>query len=356
MKIAMVTTQFAEIGGVENVVRSLARELSENHQIYLITREREKNTDEFKGLFEEVYEIEGTEGYLEFLIKGRRFLERNQDSFDVFHFHNWSPILPAVGLDTPKILTYHGTTFDTAVSSKKYFLSAIYWLLEEAALFIPDKVTSITQSHLKPFFTSKDIEIIRNGVDTSLYRPSNEREKLRQKKGIESTGILIVGKHIEEKGHDRLIEAASHLNFRYKLMVPSTGPKTQDLKQKAKDLDVNAEFYGKVSENDLIELYQSADMFCLPSENEGLPLSMLEALSSGVPVSVSEVADNKQIIEESQAGKTFNPENTGEIVKSLQEIREEGSGMSEKARSYSVNNLDWKTIANRYIRIYEKMI
>jgi glycosyltransferase involved in cell wall biosynthesis len=355
MKIGIVTTQFAEVGGVENVVRSISQEFGEQHEVHLITRDREVNTDEFEDCFDEVRILPNTESFLKFLSKGRKFFKNNQSEYDAFHFHNWSTILPAIGIGNNKVLTFHGTTLDVVLSSGNYHKAPLYWILEQIAILSADKFTSITESHLEPFYTRESkTKIIRNGVDTEEFRPrEEEKTRLRDKFDVEGTGILIVGKHIEDKGHEKLIEAVSDLGRENTLMIPSSGPLTEKLKEEAEIRDVNAKFYGKVPLQELKELYSCADLFCLPSENEGLSLSMLESLSSGTPVAVSNIADNKNIVEGSQAGEVFEKESKDEITEVLRKLFSSNlSSLSENARNYALQNLEWSKIAEEYVEIY----
>jgi glycosyltransferase involved in cell wall biosynthesis len=355
MKIGLVTTQFAEVGGVENVVRSISQEFEENHEVHLITRERGVNTDEFEDYFDEIKILSNTESFLKFLSKGRKFFKNHKSEYDVFHFHNWSTILPAIGVGKNKVLTFHGTTLDVVLSSRNYHKAPLYWLLEQVAILSADKFTSITESHLEPYYITEDkTEIIRNGVDTEEFRPrEDEITRLREKFDVEGTGILIVGKHIEDKGHEKLIEAASNLEIQNTLMVPSSGTLTEELKEKAEKREVRAKFYGKVPLQELKELYSCADLFCLPSENEGLPLSMLESLSSGTPVAVSDIADNRGIVEESQAGEVFEKGSKKELTEALRELSSSDlSILSGNARGYALGNLDWSKIADEYLEVY----
>ncbi|MFB6216474.1 MAG: glycosyltransferase family 4 protein [Candidatus Aenigmatarchaeota archaeon] len=337
-----MTTQFAEVGGVENVVQSLAAELSQEHEVDLITRDRPQNTDNMPEDFSSVHVLEGTESYLGFLRKCRSFLRENQDKYDVFHFHNWSTILPAAGLDINSVLTTHGTTFDVQASSGNYLRASLYWMLEETAFNIPDRLTSVTKSHLEPFKIQPPVDIIRNGVDTDKYSPGETQEK------SDKFEILIVGKHNQAKNHPTLIQAVSELE-NTKLLIPSDGPLTEQLKTQANKLGVDAEFSGRVSEHQLIHLYRRADLFCLPSKNEGLPLSMLESLSCGTPVLVSDVGDNDAIMEESNAGATLKSTEAKHVRSGIKHTRQQGlESMSDRARKYATGNLDWEQIANRY--------
>jgi glycosyltransferase involved in cell wall biosynthesis len=355
MKIGIVTTQFAEVGGVENVVRSISQEFEEQHEVHLITRERGVNTEEFEDYFDEVKILSNTESFLKFIFKGRKFFKRNQSEYDALHFHNWSTILPATRIGNNKVLTFHGTTLDVVLSSRDYYKAPLYWILEQVAILSADKFTSITKSHLEPFYIKEsETEIIMNGVDTEDFRPrEGEKTRLRDKFDVEGTGILIVGKHIEDKKHEKLIEAASDLEIESTLMIPSSGPLTEELKEKAEKKGVRARFYGKVPLQELKELYSCADIFCLPSENEGLSLSMLESLSSGTPVAVSDIADNREIVEESQAGEVFEKGSKKEITKAIRRLSSSDlSTLSENARNYALESLDWSKIADEYLEVY----
>ncbi len=353
MKIGMLTTQFADVGGVENVVRELSRRLATEHEISLITREREQNTASFDDSFTDVHVIKDTESYTSYLRNGRRFFKGHGADFDVIHIHNWSPVLALAGLDVPTVMTLHGTTYNV-VRERHGLLKALpYWPLEEIALQVPDIVTSITRSHLNPFWTVRPVEIIRNGVDTDRFRPRpDEREELRDKWNVDGLGVLIVGSHIERKGHRETLIAASELDQEATVMIPSTGPLTEDLKELAETLDVNARFYGRVSDERLAELYSTADVFCLPSTGEGLPLSMLEAMSAGLPVIVSDVGDNREIVEESEAGWTVAKDGT-DIFHTLQTI-ERFEEKGQNAREYAEERLGWDSIVKQYEEVYRR--
>lgn len=345
MKIAMATTQFAETGGVENVVESITEQLSEDHEIHLVTRERAQNTEDLPETFEEVHVLPDTESYLSYLKTARKFFRSNREEFDVLHFHNWSTILPVIGLDIPSVLTTHGTTFDVQASEKKYLKAGFYWLIEEIAFNMPDNLTSVTESHLEPFKVFKPVSIIRNGVDTEKYCPGPAEEK------SDKFEILIVGKHIPAKNHSLLIEAAAEIED-VKLLIPSEGPLTDQLKKQAQELEIDAEFLGRVSEGELINLYRRADLFCLPSENEGLPLSMLEAMSCGTPVLVSDNGDNKQIINESGAGRVIESELQEELKSILKSSLAEKTARAEK---HAEERLSWEKIAAKYEYIHENL-
>jgi len=353
MQIALLTTQFAAVGGVENVVREIASRLATEHEISLVTRQREQNTDEFEDYFTDVHIIEDTESYTSYLRKGRKFFKQYRDEFDVMHAHNWSPVLALVGLDIPTVMTLHGTTYNVVRDQSSTLKALPYWPIEELALQVPDVVTSITRSHLQPFHTVKPVEIIRNGVDLERFRPRpNERDELRERWDVDGLDILTVGSHIPRKGHKEVLLAASQLDQDCTVMIPSRGPLTDQLRELADELDVTARFYGRVPDGTLPELYSSADVFCLPSKGEGLPLAMLEAMASGLPVIVSDVGDNHEIVEESGAGWAITPDSTA-IYHAL-ETADDLEGRGWRARAHAEDELGWDTIVNEYVEVYRE--
>ncbi|MDY6788636.1 MAG: glycosyltransferase family 4 protein [Candidatus Nanohaloarchaea archaeon] len=355
MKIGMVTAQFAETGGVENVVKSVARELAEDHEVSLIVRDREQNAESFDSCFSDVHIIEGSESFSSYLRNGRRFFKEHRDDFDVYHFHNWSTILPYVGIGHPSILTLHGSSTRDAWENGWWFRLPLYWLAEEIAYNTPDVVTSGTRSVQSLFAILKRSRVVRNGVDTDRFRPMPERrEELREKWSVEGEGILICALHRHNKGHKYLFEAASELEEENTVMVTGTGPLTDQLKEKADETGVNAEFYGRVPDSELPELYAAADLFCLPSWAEGLPLAILEAMSAGLPVVLSDISDNRELVEKAKCGVTVPPKDPESLEKALRNVIG-GEFDRGEIRSYAVEKLDWSRIADEYMEVYKNI-
>jgi D-inositol-3-phosphate glycosyltransferase len=116
-----------------------------------------------------------------------------------------------------------------------------------------------------------------NGVDTHLFFPPTADHKAvaRQKFGLPATGhiVLFVGRFVAKKGFDKVIAAASK---DYHLVLAG-GETDQKLPEGVTAL-------GKLPQSELAELYRAADLFILPSTGEGFPLSVQEAMASGLPV------------------------------------------------------------------------
>jgi glycosyltransferase involved in cell wall biosynthesis len=152
-----------------------------------------------------------------------------------------------------------------------------------------------------------------------------------------------------------LIRAAAELEG-VNLHIPSDGPLTDELRRMTEKLGVDVEFHGRVTDEELVDLYRRADLFCLPSKNEGLPLAMLEALSCGTPVLVSDTGDNRRIVKESGAGKALKNTDASTIQEEIESMRNgDLRKMSKNARNYAEQNLDWIRIARRYEEVYRSV-
>ncbi len=118
---------------------------------------------------------------------------------------------------------------------------------------------------------------LQNGVDTDLFRPVSIEERKTRKRQFgldpEKKVLLFVGRFVPKKGYDKVLAARSS---KYQIVCAGgEAPK--------ESLD-NVFFLGKFDQRTLAQVYQTADIFILPSESEGFPLSIQEAMASGLPI------------------------------------------------------------------------
>ncbi|WP_039850174.1 MULTISPECIES: glycosyltransferase [Grimontia] len=134
------------------------------------------------------------------------------------------------------------------------------------------------------------LKVIKNGIDTSRFIPG---DKFKARKALNlPSGVKLIGAsgRLEEvKGHGVLIEAMADLPAHYHLAIAGSGSLESALKDQAERLaiDHRVHFLGHVES--MPTFYQSLDLFCLPSFNEGFPLAPLEAQSCGIPTAVTDV-------------------------------------------------------------------
>lgn len=138
----------------------------------------------------------------------------------------------------------------------------------------------------------RHFDIIKNGIETDKYIFSEiDRKEIRKKLNISESQILVgtVGRLSEQKNPDFIINIAKHFhsNINYKFIFIGEGEMIKSLKQKASQYGIenNIIFFGK--SNNVASMMSAMDIFLLPSKFEGLPITLIEAQTNGLPILVS---------------------------------------------------------------------
>lgn len=143
--------------------------------------------------------------------------------------------------------------------------------------------------------------VLPNGVDTDYFVPSEVQKDIRSSKNILTVARLTD----TQKRTSDLLRALSHLDESWHLTVVGDGPDREILEGMATEIGVfqRVEFKGFVADrNELLEFYQSCDVFALPSAWEGLPLAVLEAMACALPVVTSDIQAFRGLIKHEENG------------------------------------------------------
>jgi glycosyltransferase involved in cell wall biosynthesis len=203
-----------------------------------------------------------------------------------------------------------------------------------------------------------DIPIIYNGVNTQTFQPfANFRQDLE-------INILCVGRLIERKGQHHLLRAFANLcagcDRPLRLILAGTGDAEKALHQLAADLGVaeQVNFIGFVSRNDMPTVYPQADIFVLPSQNEGMSIALLEAMASGLPVVVTDTGGTAELVQAGVNGYTVPWADLSELTQALaslvkdQEMRQR---MGRESR-HIVEQFSWPAITRVYLELCTRII
>jgi glycosyltransferase involved in cell wall biosynthesis len=146
------------------------------------------------------------------------------------------------------------------------------------------------------------VTVLRNGVDTALFRPT-ERDATRRALRLTRPTLISVGLLIERKGHHRVIEALTRLPD-FDLLVVGEGSEHGRLEALATRLGVGdrVRLLGARPHAELPALYSAADALVLASDREGWPNVLLEAMACGTPVVASNIWGNPEIVQRPEAG------------------------------------------------------
>ncbi|SFK65231.1 Glycosyltransferase involved in cell wall bisynthesis [Halogranum rubrum] len=200
------------------------------------------------------------------------------------------------------------------------------------------------------------ITTVPNAVDTNTFRPPSNRTH------SEHPRILFVGRLVENKGPDRLLEALPAVFESHSDTVASfvgTGPLRAELEQQSVRLGIadRVQFHGVV--DSVARKMRHADIFCRPSLTEGLPLTLLEAMASGIPPVMTPVADVPTVIDHERTGLLVEPNASAistaltTLLKNDDHTQQMGSQAREAITS---NGYGWAQRASSVLDVYESTL
>jgi glycosyltransferase involved in cell wall biosynthesis len=208
------------------------------------------------------------------------------------------------------------------------------------------------------------IRIVPNGVDPQMFRPIEGLEKLKRRIGIDNRQcILFVGGLIPRKGLHFLMEAAKQVvkeNKEIRFVIVGDGPLKNHLIAYSKKSGIynNFVFLGNVSDDSLSKLYNCADVFVLPSVQEGQGLALLEAQATAKPVVAFNVGGVSEIVLDKQTGRLIEPDSIelAKVILSLLSDKSLREKMGHLGREFVCNNFSWDICAQKMFQIYNEAL
>ncbi len=194
----------------------------------------------------------------------------------------------------------------------------------------------------------RDIDIIHNGIDVEGFNPDF---KIKKELRILSTSRLI-----RRKGIEYLINAVFDLE-NIRLDIVGDGNLRNKLENLSAKLNLGNKvfFHGNIPHNQLKSFYQNADVFVLPSLNEGMSNSLLEAMASGLAVIATDTGGTKELIKDNGfVVEKGSPESIAHKLKLLERDRGLAVSMGKKSRN-AAKNINWKNAAKKYKGVYNEL-
>ena len=210
---------------------------------------------------------------------------------------------------------------------------------------------------LKKGVNEERVCLIHNGIDLDEI---NKAPRLDLEGDIK---LLFVGKIKQVKGIDLLLKAISTLDLstkeKIKLYIAGSGPYEKNYKSLARSLKVSkyVQFLGHLPLSKCFSLYKSCDILILPSRLEGFPITLLEALGSGIPIIATSVGGITEIVKNNRNGLLVGL-NTREITQKIKFLVDH----PEVRKQFSKNNLmdaekySWQKIAQQYLNLYKSLV
>jgi glycosyltransferase involved in cell wall biosynthesis len=272
-------------------------------------------------------------------------VESAKISADVLYAH-W--ILPS-GMFTAKarkgeklVIHVHGTDFNLMRKSR---------LLRRISIGILRKADGIIcvsneQEQVIKRLVNCPVTVESMGVDLSLFN-AKPKEEFNKK-------VLFVGRITQAKGVDHIV-AAARIMPDWNFTIVGDGPYLPQLKEGAAGL-LNMAFSGAVANHELPKYYHEADLFLLPSQREGMPVSIIESLACGTPVIATDVGQISELIINGENGQLID-ESAESIEVALNSIATQGTWqqMSRNAAG-SVSDRDMNEVAKRISSFMEGLL
>lgn len=319
-KILLVITK-SELGGAQIFVLNLARELQKKGmRVSLAVGEEGFLSEEFEKLDFPVFKIKGLKRSLNPLKIFTYFFDLyfllKKEKFNIVHF-NSSNTLP--GALSAKILsskikivfTFHGLSLLDPQYKKSFFLKTLNYIFFKIFLFFVDSGVFVSNLNLA---WAKKIGLYKKGV--CIYNGINNPEKdfLEKEKAISELDNITnknladhyilgtVGRLDYPKNHKFLLEMMDDIikiKQHAKIIIIGDGPEKKNLKSSIKEKNLEDKIILAGAQKNAYKYLKAFDIFVMPSRYEGLSISLIEALFSGVPILASDVGGNSEVLMES---------------------------------------------------------
>lgn len=313
MKRVLHITYDMGIGGTEQVINQLIRGMDKNvveHRICCI--------EGSLGAIGLVLQNDGVEievlarqpGFDWALIKGIRQLIKAHH-IDIVHCHQYTPWVygwfAAIGTKAKVFFTEHGRFFPDRHRGKA-------WLINKLMAATTAKITAISKATKAAlveyeFLREHKIDVIYNGIEPLISTEAG-RAKARHELGIKPQQRVIgtVARLDPIKNQAMLLEAFALLAPDFPdlvLLLVGDGPERQNLEQRVNKLNISEQVIFAGFKSPATDYMALMELFLLPSLSEGTSMTLLEAMSLGIPCLVSDVGGNPEVIHHPELGEVF---------------------------------------------------
>lgn len=385
---SLIFGSLLKLGGYQVFIYNLLKHLSQkNHRVSLLVTENEYAANRtFYGqlpftVFPLIKKTKWFARYLPWIVQRNLQTMQKKHQFDIWQIVGAYPAgflaTPLAGT-VPLVLRTHGDDIqrDDTLSYGLTLDTKIQNRVRETCHTM-DRLIALTPSVSTCYQTMgipnhKIIEI-PNGIDCARLQKPVEKDTVKEKWHLptDHTILLTVGRNHPKKGYNQIPEIASllktkGLRFTWLLVGKDTHKlapllKTHQVTQEIKLID---EIGGNQSANshealllpgdELIELYQSADMFVFPSHLETFGRVLIEAMAAGLPVVTTDAPGCRDVVTHNVTGLQTQPNNISEMAEHIlalhnnQDLR---NRLIHNALAHS-QKYDWQTIVNQYETLY----
>jgi L-malate glycosyltransferase len=301
-------------------------------------------------------------------VVGRLARELRHRQIDVLHAHQYTPFFYSAlarswgARWTKLILTEHGRHYPDEVSRLRHWANRIVFSR------MADRLNACCQFSATALreidgFRSRPVDVIYNGIDVDDYAPSEDRELLRARLGLQPDRryIATVARLHPVKDHATLLTAFAEVARKHPdvdLLLVGDGELRSALESQAAQLKIasRVQFWGV--RQDVARILQAIDLFVLPSVSEAASLTLLEAMASECPVVVTDVGGNPEIVREGQDGFRVPRQNPKALAAACSRLLNDPSlarSLGRSARQRVLAEFQQRDTVRKFADLYESL-
>ena len=250
------------------------------------------------------------------------------------------------------VVTIHGETQDRIGSAFEWSLVSAVGVVSHAAFL-----------NLRVPCAREKLSVVHNGIAPVAYSRT-KREAARGDLAVSGRFVgVIVARLSGLKGHATLLRSLNRLRAEgidLTLLIAGDGAQRSELEREARDLSLDdriVRFLG--ARSDVEHLLRAADFFVLPSDTEGLPLSVLEAMAHGLPIVASNVGGIPELIDDGKEGLLIPPADPVALAAAIRRLSDDpelGRKLGDAARARASGEFSLATTIRNYDQLYRGAI
>ena len=343
------------IGGMVTVINDLNNS-SLSQKVDLVLFNTGKTTNEGRSIFVALYtKLKQWWSWSRLLKNQQRTIVHIHTCSGLSYFFDGALILLAKFYSLPVVLHIHGGKFDFFLQElSQWQFKIAHWLLIRCACIVV--LSDSWKEKLEVIFPDVEFTIVSNGV------PIHQQELDTSIKINANVQVLFLGNLSQQKGVFDLIEAMESIDGVQLNLVG--GEDEAGISQKIRqiltkrDLEQKITLTGPMHGNKKMEFLQHADIFVLPSYAEGLPISLLEAMSVGLPVIVTPVGGIPSVITDNQEGMFVNAGNVAQLAEAITRLAEDSTlrkQMGDAAKKRCEEEYGIEQTVDKLTKVYQQL-
>jgi len=323
---------------------------------------------DFSGLGTQVVDFsDQTIGSGNLIGRIREYIANHQ--VKIVHTHSPLAILKAArALAGARYTTMHLATVHLLYAPGDRRWGLLYALLHRFTLYLPDHLVAVSQKMGRqiaayPGIKASRVTAIQNAIDCESYYLPGQRDDCRSEFGLAPDSPLIgyMGRIEKMKRLDLLLHAFVPVLARHpqaRLMIIGEGKSKPELEAIAERLGISHAVIWTGFRQDIARLLAAMDVYVQPSANEGLSLSILEAMAAGKPVIATDVGGAHEVITDQQTGilvRSGSSSAIGAAIMELLDHPQKRSALAQAGRNRVVQQFGVQQMVDAYQRVYHEL-